>query len=210
MRRQDHLQEARVTRTTSGYERQSNDLYGTPKWATYALLDHARFRPHIVEPSCGRGDIANALCDIGYLVFATDIVQHDLKFQPDAIIDFETQDLPSDLGEFDIIMNPPYGRTGERKVEKHIERALRATKPHRGQVAALLPADFDQGISRRYLFADNPDFAGEVVLNRRILWEGIDHSGASPSQNHRWFIWQHGYRGWPFKKYADRGPKDTA
>src|SRR5262249_20684417 len=86
--------------------------------------------------------------------------------------------------------NPPYGerKRGELAVA-FIEHALTLDIP---RIALLLRVDFDSALTRRHLFADEPRFAGKLILLNRIKW--FD-GPSSPSDNHAWFLWNRSHHG---------------
>jgi NADH:ubiquinone oxidoreductase subunit len=62
-------------------------------------------------------------------------------------------------------------------------------------MAMILPTDYDHAGSeekgRRHLFADCPDYVGQVKMQRRIVWfERDDGEVARPSEWHSWFVWK--------------------
>jgi hypothetical protein len=104
-----------------------------------------------------------------------------------------------------ICTNPPYGKGG-RLAYKLIAHALELAST----VAMLLRVDFDSGKTRADLFRDCKHYAHKIVLLDRIVW--FEREDASnPSDNHAWFIWEHGDRPRPGEAtiyYA--GIKDAA
>ena len=89
---------------------------------------------------------------------------------------------PADLGEFDVISNPPYGpsnRLAVRFAEKALERCD-------GYVALLLTAKFDFGSTRTHLFRDCDRFCAKVALMDRVSWLG---NGETGTEDHAWYIW---------------------
>jgi hypothetical protein len=59
-----------------------------------------------------------------------------------------------------------------------------------GFLALLLPADFDSAKTRTSLFGSSPQFAGKIVLTRRIKWfENPTKPKAGPKENSGWFLW---------------------
>jgi len=167
----------------SGYKRKKNDAYYTEPWVTEALLPYIPDRVRSIwEPACGKGGIAKVLREAGYLVTAT-----DLKAGEDFL-------RMLNVGAQAVITNPPYGLTKE-----FIYKALEMTKPQRGFVAMLLRTDYDHGKTRRHLFGGCPQYAGKLVLTKRIVW--FTPVIASPSENHSWFLWDWTRRAEPSIRY---------
>ncbi len=57
----------------SGYEREDNDFYATPKWCTEALLRNVEFHGPIWEPAAGDGQMSAVLEAAGHQVVLSDI-----------------------------------------------------------------------------------------------------------------------------------------
>lgn len=191
----------------SGFKRVASELYQTPAWVLDALAEHIEFDGTLIwEPACGEGQLVRAMHAHGATLVATDL--HDYGKYPMLQMDFLDPAASIYRNFHGIVTNPPYGPNG-RTAEKFIEAGL-ARLPPGGFMALLLGADFDSGGSRARLFRECPDFAGRVVLNRRIVWfepepreDGKAPSG--PSANHTWFIWHrpHIWTGAaPFTLYA--------
>lgn len=171
------------------------DHYPTPAWVTDVLCDHFDVRgKRIWEPACGSGKMVAALEQCDAEVFSSDIADGP---------DQDFMKLKAPRGCWGIITNPPYGQQG-RIAEAFIERALYLDTPF---IAMLLSVDFDSGSSRTHLFGDCPQFAGKIVLLKRITWFTPRHikgekKPAGPSQNHAWYIWQHGNKAEPVIRYG--------
>ena len=93
------------------------------------------------------------------------------------------------------VTNPPYGLAG-KTAEAFIRHALQLGVAH---VAFLLPVDFDSALTRAPLFGECAQFAGKIVLRRRIKWFPGD---SGPSTNHAWFVWDQEHRGLPLLRYV--------
>jgi hypothetical protein len=88
-----------------------------------------------------------------------------------------------------IIVNPPYGLGGRLAVQfiQHSLAFMRQPDSRVRLLAFLLSIDFDSASGRTDLFADCPEFAGKIVLLRRIRWfEGP----SGPSTNHGWYLYR--------------------
>ncbi|MBS7703274.1 hypothetical protein [Chelatococcus asaccharovorans] len=165
------------------YERAERDFYVTPAWVTEVVASQHAFRPVIWEPACGNGAIMEALGKRGHTVYGSDI--EPVGIPQAKRLNFLTEACPWPI-DADIVTNPPYGRQG-RIAEAFIHRALEYTRGHMGSVAMLLAVDFDSAKTRARFFREHPAFCRKIVLTRRIVW--IERDGASPSQNHAWFVW---------------------
>lgn len=179
-----------MTRTTSGYERQANDLYSTPEWCADAFQEVINIRGlRIWEPAVGPGKLARAMTQIGAHVVGTDIIDYGSHELQHGLYDFSSDDPIPEVarGIHAIQTNPPYGK-GNKLAEIFARKALNRI-PTGGFVALLLPTDFDHAKGRADLFADCPYFAGRIVLTKRIQWfESAE--GHGNTQNHAWFIWR--------------------
>lgn len=174
-----------MSQRNSGFDRIANDLYETPIWVTRGLLENVLFSPRVWEPACGNGKLVGVLKQFGYSVNASDVVQRACPDQTHVEDFLKTEIMP--WGERSaIVTNPPFGARGLQAVA-FIKHALALTKRCNGQVAMLLPTDFDHAKTRADIFDKCPAFAGRVVLVDRIRW--IESSTGSPSQNFAWFHW---------------------
>ena len=96
------------------------------------------------EPACGAGHIVNVLRELGHEVSATDIVDRGC---PDSCVqDFLWEFDDGEIGDVDIITNPPYATALE-----FVERALACVKDG-ANVWMLLRLQFLEGKARRRLF----------------------------------------------------------
>jgi len=169
------------------YPRKPNDLYETPPEATRTLLALARFRHEVCDPCKGGGAILKVLRAHGFSANGDDIVKG---------YDFLTD--PFKWKGSDIITNPPFG-PGGRTAVLFVRRALQVTRPWKGKVAMLLPADFDSGKTRLPIFGDCREFDRKIILLNRVRW----FNGVSGSSNHAWYVWKHNRSpGLPTVSYA--------
>ena len=88
-------------------ERQSEDYYATDPIAIHKLCEVEKFTPTVWECACGGGHLVQALCDKGYKVLASDIV--DRGCDGSYISDF----FGCEHSTCDIITNPPYSKAKE-------------------------------------------------------------------------------------------------
>lgn len=119
------------------------DFYPTPRELIETMIDKVDFKgvKAILEPSAGKGDIAECLRDKEYCNFKIDTIEidqnlrHILKGKDfpvvhDDFLDFHT------FKRYDlIIMNPPFSEG-----DKHLLKALRVMK-HGGQIVCILNAE---------------------------------------------------------------------
>lgn len=165
-----------------GYERIAHDAYQTPAWVTELLLAHVNFESVVWEPAAGEGHMVVPLRATGLIVYSSDIRvcgtdrdRLDFLGLMDAV--HRRDDIRS------VITNPPFSHA-----EQFIKRSLEITEKNVGQVAMLLPYEYDTALKTRgWMFKEAP-FVCKIVLGRRIQWEGFEDR-ASPRQNHAWYIW---------------------
>jgi hypothetical protein len=174
-----------MSQRCSGYERQHDDVYETPRWVVRIAARYLRRRClNVWEPANGPSSkLAQALRVEGFKVAATNDDFLLKTCLPDSRID-------------SICTNPPYGKGG-RLACQFIAHALELAPV----VAMLLRVDFDSGKTRTGLFRDCKAFAHKIILLDRIVW--FEREGASqPSDNHAWFFWSARHRGPPTIDYA--------
>jgi hypothetical protein len=179
-----------VGKHETGHARIERDFYPTPRWVVEALAEHVALAGmRVWEPACGDGRMVGALEAAGATVYSTDIVDRGYSGF-DGKLDFlSTTNGKPPFNYNAVITNPPGGERN-KLAEQFAEVGLHHIV-HGGLLALLLPNDFDSAKSRRRLFADCRDFAGEIVLTRRIVWfEPPLGERAGPKENHSWFIWR--------------------
>jgi hypothetical protein len=81
------------------FKDRGNDVYETPAVAVEALLKAEQLPPHIWEPCCGSGRIAEVLRAHGHAVTASDLIGDGIDF----LIEHRAPD-----GVGAIVTNPPY------------------------------------------------------------------------------------------------------
>lgn len=175
----------------SGYVRVEKDFYPTPPFVVEALTEHMPVTGlNVWEPACGDGRMSEALYTAGAReVWSTDIVDRGYE-RFNGSFDFTASNpTPSNISVDVIVTNPPFGPRG-LLAEQFIERGLNRIGVG-GTLALLLPVDFDSAKGRARFFGWCPEFAGKIVLLKRIKW--FDHPGkekVSPKENHAWFLWR--------------------
>lgn len=167
----------------SGYERNANDYYVEPRWAIDALLDVEQFPGLCWDPSCGGGNIPEALIARGYDCFGSDIA--DRGYGVTGSDFFKMHQRVSH-----IVSNPPYG-----DIQRWIERALSMAD---GKVAVLARLALLEGQKRRAFFADAP-LARVWVSSRRMSMPpgGTDVKAGGGTIAYAWFVFEHGHVGAP-------------
>lgn len=155
--------------------RKKNDLYPTPKEATFALLDLIALwdapKGLIWEPACGEDDMANAMREKGHKVIGTDILSGT---------DFLTASVPD--GASWIITNPPFSLA-----EQFIRRAYDTELPF----AFLLKSQFWHAARRLPLFEEcKPDIIAPLTWRPDFNFKDSGRRGA-PLMDMIWCIWFH-------------------
>jgi hypothetical protein len=175
-----------MSQRISGYPRQPDETYETPRWVSQTVANYLHGRcARLWDPANGpTSKLAQALRDEGFQVISTN---HD----------FLKATLPDPQVKA-IVTNPPYG-SGGRLACAFITHALELVPV----VAMLLRVDFDSGKTRTALFGGCPMFAGKIVLLDPITWFERPVC-AGPSDNHAWFLWNSGHSGPPAISYARR------
>lgn len=179
----------------AGYARLADDAYFTiAEWVTGAALERLPLRRDgaLWECAAGMAHMARVLRRGGHQVLASDL--HDRGW-PEADIPFRRADFlavepawqPALAGIRCIITNPPF-RDGLDV--RFVRRALDLMRPVRGQVAMLLPADFDAAITRVDLFDGHPAFSAYLRLTARPEW--FEEKKAGPRRHYAWFFWDWG------------------
>jgi len=164
--------------------RNKHDFYPTPPSATEALLNVERFKGNIWECACGNGAISKVLESHGYKVLSTDLVDRGYGKTP---IDF--LNMPRGISVANIITNPPYSLA-----EDFVRTALTVTTT---KVAMLLKLAFLEGEKRRRMFESTPLARVHVFSRRLTMMRNGAPTKASGMIAFAWFIWEHGYKGFP-------------
>lgn len=166
-------------------ERQKEDFYATPPFATRQLLKLETFQKHIMEPMCGLGHIAEVLKEKGHKVKAYDLIDRGYGEQKDFL------HRKSLNPKYDIISNPPY-----KNGELYVEKCLSLLTSKKQKVALLLRLLFLEGKTRRKLFRDYPPIRVWVSSGRlSCAKNGEFHKQHSAAMSFAWFIWGYGYKG---------------
>lgn len=167
----------------SGYARHALDWYQEPRWIVDALLRVEEFPGVSLDPSCGEGNIPNALNDAGWLCLGSDIEDRGYGTP-------HTDFFACNLSVDHIVSNPPYA-----PLQRYVEHALTLAS---GKVAILARLAFLEGQGRQTFFDSTP-LARVWVSRRRVSMPpggtGIKATGGTVA--FAWFVWEHGHTGRP-------------
>jgi hypothetical protein len=167
-------------------EEHRDDFYATPPEAIRALLKVEQFAGTIWEPACGDGAIVKPLRDIGFTVYATDLVERGCP-DSESRVDFLMEQSPSfHIGA--IITNPPYALARE-----FVTHALTLVP----KVAMLLRLAFLESESRSAIL-DGGKLARVHVFKKRLPMmhrDGWTGNKASSSIAFAWFVWDAKHKG---------------
>ncbi|BCI68106.1 hypothetical protein [Acetobacter aceti] len=169
----------------SGYERNDDDWYQEPEWATDALLAVERpFVGRVMDPCCGGGNIVRRLRDARCMTSASDCAP---RWDEACVVPYQ---LALSWKPVSVISNPPYDQA-----QDFIETALKFTKD---RVCVLLRLAFLEGMKRYDWFQTAP-LARVWVFSRRVsMPPGGKHIPAKGgSIAYAWFVFEKGHRGPP-------------
>jgi hypothetical protein len=168
------------------HEREKRDYYATEPKAAEMLLELEQFAPHILEPCCGAGHLANVFRQAGYKVECNDIIDRGCN---DTTSDYLTR---TEEWQGDIITNPPYS-----KAQEFVEKSLSLVSDG-SKVAMFLKLMFLEGKKRRTLFEEYPPRRIWVSSSRlKCAINGdFDNTGTSATA-YAWYVWVKGYKGSP-------------
>jgi hypothetical protein len=168
-----------MSKRNSEYRRKRGDLYQTPVGPLDALKSVVELPKLVWEcADGGRHKLVKQLIERRHKVVTTNAREDFLSFKT----------APPNVRC--IVTNPPFGMA-----DLFIEHAIALMWARRGMVAMLLPSEFDHARRRSPIFRDCLSFAGEVKLLRRIVWfKRRDGVKEAPSENHSWYVWDHGER----------------
>lgn len=170
---------------TDPANREKDDFYPTPPYATEALLQREQFTGPIWEPACGDGAISRVLKAAGYHVQSTDLVDRGYGHpRIDFLMEYTTQ-APN------IITNPPFKMAADF--------AWKALELATGKVAFLCKLTWLESIERRELFQAHPPMKVLVFSERLSMQRGRQATDADASGMiaFAWYIWDKSYQGKP-------------
>ena len=174
----------------SVFDREENDFYPTPAWATLALLDKENFEGAIADFSCGDGELILALhhrFGKSRRLIASDLIDRGFGHTPYDIFELD------DRAKVDnVIMNPPFG-----PINEIIPKAL-----HLGQkkVALLARLALLEGQERFKIFEETPPSRIHVFTERVTMYSRkaeLEMMRTKQKKNGSttacaWFVWDFG------------------
>lgn len=177
-------------RNFAAEEREEHDFYATDPIAAEKLLELEQFAPHIWEPACGQGHLAEVFKRHGYDVLATDLINRGYGVGG---VDFFKCDTQFDG---DIITNPPH-----KYAKEFVEHALELIPPHH-KVAMFLKLTFLEGKGRQELF-QRKELKTLYVSSARLACaknaEFDKYSGTAVAYG--WYVFEREYNGDPVIKW---------
>jgi len=169
-------------------ERQKEDFYPTPSFATKSLLSREQFNGSIWECACGDGAISKVLIECGHSVYSSDIINRGFGISG---VDF----LNTIYAHDNIITNPPY--------KYALDFILHAKKCANKKIAMFLKTVFLESESRYDMFQDK-DFPLKTVyqFSKRVtLYKDGKKMKNSGMIAYAWFVWDREYKGEPTIKW---------
>lgn len=174
-------------------EREKDDFYPTPAWATQALIDNygTRIREligtdfYVWEPACGDGAMSDVLIENGIPVFSSDLIDRDYGH----VINFlSNNDNP--YGSRGIITNPPF-----KLAEEFIRKAH--SLDNNKFTCMFLRLSFLEGQKRKKLFEEFPPKYVYVFSKRVSLGRADSAEKNMNAVAYAWFVWEKGFNGEP-------------
>jgi len=160
------------------------DLYETPKEATWALLKAERLPEHIWEPAAGRGAIVDVLREAGHTVYATDLIDYGIPNQQSAV-DF-LMEYRAPMFCDCIVTNPPF-----KLVDPFVRTAIELVP----KVCMLLRLMYLEGAGRDDVLDRLTRvhvFKNRLPRMHRDGWEG---PRATSTMCFAWFVWEREHDG---------------
>jgi len=172
---------------SSEKERDPQDFYRTPTYATEKLLELEQFEGTIWEPACGDGAISKVLIENGYSrfnIYSTDLFDHGYGHSG---IDFLK--VKNNSTYDNVITNPPY-KYAQEFIEKGLEVANK-------KVVMLLKLNFLEG-QKRYEFFKRTPLKNIYVFSKRLSFDkGKEKSKGNGLLAYAWYVWEKEYSGKP-------------
>lgn len=167
---------------SSDQDRESQDFYPTPEYATRSLLSIEKFEGSIWECACGDGAISKLLPKENKVI-SSDLVDRGYG---EVGIDFLKENRKVD----NIITNPPY-----KLAQEFIEHSLKCANK---KVVMLLKLNFLEG-QKRYDFFKSTPLRSVYVFSKRLSFDkGNEKGKGSGLLAYAWYIWEQGYKGNPY------------
>jgi hypothetical protein len=168
-------------------EREENDFYPTPAFATEELLKREKFDGVMWECACGDGAISKVCIQNGYEVISTDLIDRDYGDQENFLL--------SDRKVSNIITNPPY--------KDALSFVLNAKRCADKKIAMFLKTVFLEGDGRYTMFQDT-EFPLKCIyqFSRRVsLTKNGEKMKNSGMLAFAWFVWDKDWKGTPEIKW---------
>jgi hypothetical protein len=172
-------------------DRNENDYYPTPPFATFALCESDDVPYRIWEPACGKGHMSKELERLGHEVHSSDLEEYpdvlELKNKPYFGLDFLKENYVTGCDA--IVTNPPYASD---MAMKFVLRALDTAIPGCNYAAFLCRMNFIEG-SKRYqqLFQKRPPTRIQAFTNRFSCWEENFDNPLGGMVNFAWWVWDY-------------------
>ena len=161
-------------------EREQNDYYATPPFATEKLLEKETFKDNILEPACWEWHISKVLEKHWHKVLSSDLIDRWYW----EVRDFFTDDT-MDSWHWDIITNPPFKVSTE-----FTEEAMMKLKEW-WKLAMLLRIQFLESVKRNKLFKKYPPKTIYVFSRNIRCAKNWDFENATwNASTYCWFVWE--------------------
>jgi len=166
---------------SSEKDRETQDFYPTPSYATLELLKREKFEGSIWECACGDGAISKLLPQNNKII-SSDIINRGYG---ETEVDF----LNTYKQVNNIVTNPPY-----KLAQEFIEHALKCADK---KVIMLLKLNFLEGQKRYKLFKDTPLKTVYVFSKRLSFDKGDEKSKGNGLLAYAWYVWEQGFKSSP-------------
>ena len=163
--------------------REENDFYPTPEYATQALLNKQKFEGNIWECACGDGAMSKVIINNGYNVYSSDLIDRGYG---ETGIDF----LSSTKQVDNIVTNPPFNLA--------TEFTLKAFELSKHKVVMLSKVSYLEGLKRHQQIFSKNKLEKVLVFIRRVPFKKKSTNGkAAGLMAFGWFIYDMNYNGLP-------------
>jgi len=179
-------------------DREKNDFYPTPTFATVALLRKEKFGNKVLEPACGDGAMSKVLENHGHSVTSQDLIDRGYGEGGVNFFFYNPQEL------FDaVITNPPY-----KSALQFVQKSLSCVKEG-GKVAMLLKLVFLESSIRWKFFQEHPPKKIYVFSERLPIYKNGESEGKNSGLiAYAWFVWEKGHKGPPEVGWISRQGED--
>lgn len=164
-------------------DREKNDFYPTPSFATELLLKNQKFEGNIWEPACGDGAMSTIMEEHGYTVFSSDLIDRGYgQVGIDFLMEMQKVD--------NIVTNPPFSLA--------MQFTLKALELATSKVVMLSKISYLEGLERREKLFNQKKLEKVLVFSRRIPFKKANAPGkANGLMAFGWFIYDVDYDGFP-------------